>query len=169
MIELKPISILDKEMLECINLSVTDEQNNFVASNAYSLAEAYDTNKRHTERGENSRAAPYAAYKDSKMIGFIMIGYFFPGENDEDDAYCDEPFYYIWRLFVDKEYQGKGFGREILNLAMEKVKAKYLGNANLCYSSYDPDNNASRRTFAAYGFKEDGRIIDGETVCKIDI
>jgi len=169
MIELKPISILDKEMEVCINLNVTDEQTNFVASNSISLAEAFDTNKRHTERGEHSRAAPYAAYKDSIMVGFVMIGYFYPGENDEDEAYCDEPFYYIWRLLVDKECQGKGFGKEILNLAMKKVKTKYLGDANLCFSSYHPDNNTSRRTFASYGFKEDGRIIDGETVCKIDI
>ena len=169
MIILEPISILDKKMVECVHLSVTEEQYKFVAPNSISLAEAYDTNKKHIERGENSRAAPYVAYKDGKMVGFVMIGYFYPGENDEDEAYCDESFYYIWRLFVDKEYQGKGFGREILNLAMEKVKTKYLGMANLCFSSYDPDNNASRRTFAAYGFKEDGRIIDGETVCKIDI
>jgi len=169
MIELKPISILDKEMVECINLSVTKEQYNFVASNSYSLAEAYDTNKRHIEKGEHSRAAPYAAYNDGKMLGFVMIGYFYPGENDEDEEYCDEPFYYIWRLFVDVEHQGKGVGREILNLAMIKVKSKYLGDANLCFSSYDPDNTASKRTFAAYGFHEDGRIIDGEVVCKIGI
>jgi diamine N-acetyltransferase len=70
---------------------------------------------------------------------------------------------------VDVEYQGKGIGREILNLAMVKVKSKYLGDANLCFSSYDPDNNVSRRTFAAYGFQEDGRIIDGEAACKIGI
>jgi len=169
MIILEPISIMDKKMVECVHLSVTEEQYNFVAPNSVSLAEAYDTNKKHTERGENSRAAPYAAYKDGKMVGFVMIGYFYPGENDEDEAYCDEPFYYIWRLFVDKEYQKKGFGKEILNLAMEKVKSKYLGDANLCFSSYVPENTASKRTFASYGFVEDGRIIDDETVCKIDI
>jgi len=169
MIELKPISILDKEMVECIHLSVTEEQYSFVAPNSVSLAEAYDTNKRHIERGENSRAAPYAAYSDGKPVGFVMIGYFYPGENDEDEAYCNEPFYYIWRLFVDKDYQGKGFGNEILNLAMEKVKSKYLGDANWCFSSYVPENTASKRTFASYGFAEDGRVIDDETVCKIGI
>lgn len=169
MIELKSISILDKEMIECINLSITEEQSNFVASNSYSLAESYDTNKKHTERGEKSCAAPYAAYKNGKMVGFVMIGYFYPGENDDAAAYCGEPFYYIWRLLVDKEHQGKGFGKEILNLAMGKVMTKYLGGANLCFSSYNPDNDASRKTFASYGFKEDGRIIDGETVCQIGI
>ena len=168
MIELKPISILDKEMVECINLSVTEEQSNFVASNSYSLAEAYDANKKYAEKGEGNRADPYAAYKNGEMVGFVMIGYLHP-DDDEDENYCDEPFYYIWRLFVDIEHQGKGHGKEILRLAMEKVKIKYLGEANLCFSSYDPENTASKRTFAAYGFKEDGRIIGGEVVCKIGI
>jgi len=165
MIELKPISILDKEMVECINLTVTEEQYNYVASNSYSLAEAYDTNKKYSEKGEGNRADPYAVYNDGKMIGFVMIG-FFPLD---DEDYCDEPFYYIWRLFVDVKHQGKGFGTEILRLAMEKVKTKYLGNANWCFSSYVPENTASKRTFASYGFKEDGRILDGEAVCKISI
>jgi hypothetical protein len=51
MIELKPISILDKEMAECINLRVTEEQDDFVASNSYSLAEAYDTNEKICRKG----------------------------------------------------------------------------------------------------------------------
>lgn len=166
MIELKPVSILDKEMVECINLSVTEEQCNFVASNSYSLAEAYDTNKKYAEKGKGDRAAPYAAYKDGKMVGFVMIGYLHPDEDDEEESYADEPVYYIWRLFVDMEHQGKGFGKEILRLAMEKVKSKYLGDSKQCFSSYDPENIASKRTFAAYGFKEDGRVIGGEVVAQ---
>ena len=169
MIELKPISILDKEMEECINLSVTEEQNNFVAPNSYSLAEAFEVNKKYTEKGKGNRADPYSVYKDGKMIGFVMIGYLHPDKDEDFENYCDEPFYYIWRLFVDKEYQGKGFGTEILRLAMEKVKTKYLGKANWCFSSYVPENTASKRTFAAYGFVENGCIDDGEAICKISI
>jgi len=40
MIELKEISILDDNMKECIALEVLPEQDDFVASNSYSLAEA---------------------------------------------------------------------------------------------------------------------------------
>ena len=170
MIELKPISILDKEMAECVHLSVTEEQYNFVATNSYSLAEAYDLNKAYEESGEGNRAAPFVAYADGKMVGFAMIGYMHPNEDDgEYGIFSDEPVYYFLRLFVDKEYQGKGFGKEILRLAMEKVKAKFLGDANWCFAQYIPDNDVSRRTFAAYGFEEDGRIIYDETVCKIGI
>jgi diamine N-acetyltransferase len=102
------------------------------------------------------------------MVGFVMIGYIHP-DDEEDEYYCDEPFYYLWRLFVDIEHQRKGYGKEMLRLAMEKIKTQYLGEANLCFASYAPENTASRRTFAAYGFEEDGLIIGGETVCKIVI
>ena len=67
------------------------------------------------------------------------------------------------------KHQNKGYGKEILRQAMEKVKTKYLGEANWCFSSYVPENTASKRTFAAYGFKENGRISHGEAVCKFAI
>jgi len=167
MIELKSISILDKEMVECVHLNVTEEQYDFVAPNSVSLAQAYDINKKYAEKGDGSRADPHAAYKDGKMVGFVLIGYAYPDKDDE--PYCDEPCYEIWRIFVDIEHQGKGYGKEILRLAMEKVKTKYFGDANWCFATYDPDNTTSKKMFAAYGFKEDGRIIDGEAVCKISI
>ena len=169
MIELKPISILDNEMVECVHLSVTEEQYDFVASNAESLAEAYEINKKTAENGVGSWVNPYAVYKDGKMFGLVMIAYVYPDDSIGPEAYCDEPYYYLMRIFVDKEYQGQGLGKEVLRLAMEKVKSKYLGDANWCFSSYVPENTASKRTFASYGFAEDGRVIDEETVCKIGI
>ena len=169
MIELKPISILDKEMVECVHLSVTEEQYEFVAPNSVSLAESYDINKKYAEKGEGSRVNPYAVYKDGKMVGLVMIAYMYPDYNSVFEVYLDEPCYYIMRLFVDKDHQGKGLGKEILRLAMEKVKLKYLGDASWCFSSYVPENIASKRTFAACGFVEDGRVIDEEAVCKISI
>jgi len=169
MIELKPISILDEEMVECMHLSVTEEQYDFVAPNSVSLAEAYDINKKAAENSEGSRVNPYAVYKNGEMFGLVMIAYVYPDNNVGFEAYYDEPYYYLMRIFVDKEFQGKGLGKEVLRLAMEKVKSKYLGDANWCFSSYVPENTASKRTFASYGFAEDGRVIDEESVCKIGI
>ena len=172
MIELKKISILDEAMKECIALEVLPEQENFVAGNAYSLAEAYDVNKAYAETGKGAIAVPYAVYENGKMVGFVMYGYFPPGKDDpnEDEVYNeDEPHYYVWRLFVDKNHQGKGIGRETLRQVMEEIKTKPLGDANYVYSSYDPDNIASKTTFASYGYTEDGRVIGGEVVAMYSI
>ena len=167
MIELKKISIMDDNMQECIALDVLPEQDDFVASNAISLAEAYDENKAYAETGEGSIAVPYAVYKDGKMVGFAMYGYFPPGDEDDDEAYCvDEHIYYFWRLLVDKNHQGKGIGREVVKQVMAEIKSKPCGEASYCYVSYEPSNIASKTTFASYGFKEDGRVIDGEAVAR---
>jgi len=160
MIEFREISILSPEMRECIELRVTKEQEEFVASNAYSLAEAYVDTKLFNETGgeDGAYAVPFAIYEDGKMVGFVMYSYC----NDENLS--DTHHYYVWRLFVDKNHQGRGIGKKALAHVMNIIKTKPHGPATHCYSSYDPENKASQATFAAYGFKEDGREVDGETV-----
>ena len=171
MIELRPISILDEQMPECIALRVTPEQEDFVASNAISLAQAYGVNIERERTGKGNIVAPYAAYQDGKMVGFTMYVYVPDCADDPDDEPYEgnEPHYYIWRLFVDKNHQGKGIGREILRQITEIIKSKPYGEARVCFSSYDPDNIASKTTFAHVGYEEDGRVIGGEAVCKIGI
>ena len=161
MIELKKISILDDNMKECIELEVLPEQDNFVASNAYSLAQAYETDK----GDDGSVAVPYAVYENGKMVGFAMYGYF-PPEDDEDAYSKDEFIYYFWRLLIDKNHQGRGIGREVVRQVMEEIKSKPHGEASYCYVSYEPTNIASKTTFASYGFEEDGRVLGGETVAR---
>jgi len=171
MIELRPISILDKQMPECIALRVAPGQEDFVASNVISLAEAYELNIEREKTGKGNIVAPFAAYQDGEMVGFSMYAYVPDcADNPDDEPYADDqPHYYIWRLFVDKNHQGKGLGREILLKITEIIKTKPNGEAEFCFSSYDPDNIASRATFASCGYEEDGRIIGSEAVCKISI
>ena len=159
--EFKKISILDDNMPECIALSVFPWQSDFVAGNAQSLGEAYDTNR----AGNGSVAVPYAIYEDGKMVGFVMYGYF-PPEAGEDAYSTDEHIYYVWRLFIDKNHQGRGLGRAALSFVMDEIKTKPHGAASYCYSSYIPANTASKATFAAYGFEEDGRVLGGEVVMR---
>ena len=63
MIELRKIDKTNYD--DCIKLQVSGEQRKFVASNVYSLAQAwvyYET------------AYPFAIYADDVMVGFIMLG-----------------------------------------------------------------------------------------------
>ena len=165
MFELKKISILDDNMKECIELTVLPGQENFVASNAYSLAEAYVVNKAREADGEEGVAVPYAVYENGKMVGFVMYGYF-PPDEDEDSYSNDEHIYYFWRLLIDKNHQGKGIGREVIKRVMEEIKSRPYGEASYCYVSYEPTNIASKTAFASYGFEEDGRVFGGEVVAR---
>ena len=56
--------------IECIQLQPKDEQKQFIASNVYSLAEAYVA----LASGE-CVPMPYAIYDDETMVGFLLLSY----------------------------------------------------------------------------------------------
>ena len=92
-----------------------EEQKDFVAENIQSLAEAYAT------RNEGGNALPLAVYDDAELIGFVMIGKGSVGNEDESELIREN--YSIWRLMIDKRFQGQGFGRQTLDAAMERIRA----------------------------------------------
>ena len=64
---------------DLIKLTVNDYQKNFVASNIYSIAEAYAT------VAEGGFAQPFGIYADEEPVGFLMIGYFKKDDEDDDE------------------------------------------------------------------------------------
>ena len=136
---------------ELLDLKVTEEQKNFVASNIYSLAEAYAT------VSEGEYAKPFGIYAGDKPVGFLMIGYV--GEDEEPDE--DEEFldfipgsYFIWRFMIDKDHQRKGYGKEAMRLALDFIRTFPCGKAEYCWLSYEPENEVARKLYASCGFKE---------------
>ena len=140
-----------------IKLTVNDDQKNFVASNIYSLAEAYATN------AEANFAKPFGIYVGEKPVGFLMIGYLKKrdGEDEEEDDDEEEETpdyvygnYLFWRFMIDKEYQRKGYGREALRLALEYIRSFPCGEAEYCWLSYEPENEVARKLYRSFGFVE---------------
>lgn len=56
------------------------------------------------------------------------------------------------QLFIDERYQGRGYGREAVRLVLDTLKqdGKY-GKVFLCYTE---GNDAARKLYEQYGFKE---------------
>lgn len=71
-----------------IRLEVAPEQRKFVASNLYSIAQS---------QFEPGTVLLGIYNEDETMVGFLMYG-----------PYHDEMW--IWRLMVDQQYQGRGYG-----------------------------------------------------------
>lgn len=96
-----------------------------------------------------------------KLVGFLMIGYYPDleyakkafGEEDEIPDYIPGS-YLVWRLMIDQEYQGKGYGKEALRLALEYIKTKPCGDAECFWLSYEPENKAARELYSSFGFEE---------------
>ncbi len=132
--------------LAVINLSVSDEQKDFVASNLYSLAQAY----------VQEECVPLALYEGDEPVGFAM--------------YCldsDEHEYWIYRLMVDKRHQRRGYGREAMRLLIERIRSD--PDHGRIFISFEPQNAAAKALYESLGFVPDGRVEYGEVVYRLDL
>ena len=148
-----------KNVWDLLKLKVSDEQRNFVASNDISIIEAY------TAITGNGYAFPFGIYEEDKPVGFLMIGF------DVDDYWEDAPAvakgnYNLWRLMIDKAYQGRGYGKEAVRLALEFIKSFPCGAAEYCWLSYEPKNESAQKLYSSFGFAETGDM-DGEELIAV--
>ena len=126
---------------DVIKLSVFDEQKHFVASNMYSLAQAKAM----------PECVPMAVYNDDDLVGFIMHGI------DVDDNE-----YWISRIMIDKEKQGKGYGLAAMQCVLNELRTHKKHHR--VYISFEPENIVAKKLYEHLGFVPDGRFIDGEMV-----
>jgi len=134
-------------------LKVFPKQRNFVAKNVSSLAEAY------VAITNGGVALPFAICRNKKPIGFLMIGY---GLAEDDDLKDEDPgfvemaskSYCLWRFMIDKRYQNKGYGRKAMRLALDYIRTFPCGKADICWLSYEPENEVAKKLYASFGFVE---------------
>jgi diamine N-acetyltransferase len=139
MIQLKEIN--ESNFRDCIRLNVNENQKTFVATNVYSIAQAYI---------HYGSAFPYGIYQDDKMVGFVMLGH-----NKEDQEF------WLWRLLIDEKFQDQGIGTKAVQLALEKFKEM---GATEIYLSYEPENHIADALYRKFGWLPTGKVEEGEIV-----
>ncbi len=146
---------------DVFDLKIKREQYPFVASNLYSVAEAYVT------LVNGGHVFPFAIYSDEKLVGFIQLAY---GENaDQDGVSVEKDNYEIWRFMIDKRFQGRGYGKEALRQALEFIRTWPCGKAEYCWISYEPENEAAKKLYASFGFEETGEMCGDEAVAVLKL
>ena len=90
MIKLEKVT--EKTFKKILSLKVTKEQEAYVSSNLVSLAQAWLYYE---------HARPLAILLDEEPIGFMMLDW------DEEERTVG-----IWRMMIDAQYQGKGYGKK---------------------------------------------------------
>jgi len=144
MLHLRPIT--KDNWVNAIFLKVRDDQKNFVADNAVSLAQLNFL--------ENFYAK--GIYLDDVMIGFALYGI------DEDDQQ-----YWIYRMMIDEKYQGKGYGKQAIQLIIDDIKSMKEDHHTTISLSYEPENKLAKYLYNKMGFKDvEGLIIQGEQVAR---
>ncbi|MEI2692885.1 MAG: GNAT family N-acetyltransferase [Anaerolineae bacterium] len=138
--------ITEDNLGNVLRLKVAPQQEQFVASNPVSLAQAHF-----------SKEAWYRAiYADETPVGFLMI---------EDDP--AEAEYFLWRLMVDQRYQGLGFGRQAVKLLIDYVKTR--PGATELLVSHGEGEDSPAPFYASLGFEYTGDKEDDELIMRLSL
>ena len=132
---------LDRDNLwPVVELTLHPGQEAFVAPNIDSIANAY----------VEPTFVPLAVYAGETLVGFAMYGQHPP----------DVGRWWVIRLMIAAEHQGKGYGRS----AMEAVIAMMVERVGCeeIVTSFNPANAAAQNLYASLGFRPTGEIEDDE-------
>lgn len=134
-------------------LAVHRSQERNVATVAESLADALVPD---VENGVTLVPWYRAVEADGELAGFVMLA-------ERTDAH---PVPFLWRLLIDRWFQGRGIGARAVVLAARHVRD--LGAEQLAVSYVDGPGGPAR-FYAQLGFEPTGEIDDGEIVARADV
>ena len=135
MIELRKVT--ENNYVECMNLKVTVEDDSFVDSVSYSLAEAYVF---------YNESRVFAIYNDEIVIGFVSM-------------YVGESNYQIINFLIDDEYQNRGFGTKAAKLCIEYLRKEY--NASKISAPVNVGHKLAQHFWMNLGFNFSDSVEDG--------
>ena len=125
-----------------LGLEVAPEQKSvYPRSNGYSIAEGhYPT--------DDDPVWMRVIYANETPVGFLMTS-----------EARDRGEYFLWRLMVDAEHQGRGYGSGAVKLLVERIKAS--GNARMLLTSHLKGDGNAGGFYEKLGFVYTGEVIDG--------
>ena len=138
--------ITEDNVGDVFDLKVEPGQEEFVSTNAWSLAQAY---------AERDIAWPRAIVADGEVVGFLMLEI----DPDEEDG---RPFW-LWRLMIGEGLQRRGYGTAALELAIEEVRRR--GGTEI-YTSWVEHPDGPGPFYLRHGFEPTGEIDDREVVAR---
>ena len=133
-ISLQPID--ESNFLDAFQLKLAPEQEAFVSNPVRSLAQAYVY---------RSQCQPFGIFALDRMVGYVMVIYDY-----------DIPEYDIWHMMIDRDFQGRGYGKAAMGKCLEYIRTKPFGSSNRVALTCNRDNSAARRLYEAFGFRPTG-------------
>lgn len=140
-------AITEQNYQKILDLSTGAGQEEFVARNVRSLAQAWVF---------RDRARPYALYEGEEPVGFIMF-----------DWRPEKKWVEIWRLMIDHRFQGKGYGRAAVQKALEFLRES--GLFERVQINYVEENQGAKHLYRSMGFQETGAMEGNEVVMEMDL
>ncbi|KAF9349544.1 hypothetical protein BGX26_012178 [Mortierella sp. AD094] len=141
---------------EITELTVSDSQTAVLSSNLSSLCESH----------YSEDAWVRGVYADDTPVGFLMMSIWVP-----------EEWYAVWRFMIDQRYQGMGFGRKAIQLAIAHIKNAHPEAKMIRLMSAGPEGkkgvtakDSPYKFYASLGWKDISEYDeDGEVEMGIDL
>ncbi len=133
---------------KAIQLKVSEDQKDFVASNLYSLAQVQFL----------TDFKAMGVYAEEEMVGFAMYGI------DPDDGN-----YWIYRLMIDEKFQRKGFGRAALDKVLKDIRNINSSAIPYVVLGFEPTNHVAKKMYKDAGFVETEIASWGEQLARLEL
>jgi GNAT superfamily N-acetyltransferase len=148
MVTLRPIDESNREAVEA--LEVSPEQQRFVSNAADSMQEAAEE--------PDGRALYWAIYTEETPVGFVMIS-----DDVGGPGYIPQ---YLWKLFIDRRHQGRGYGTATLDLIADYFRRRPEVEIMRTSAGQGPGSPIS--FYERYGFEQTGEIVfDNEVLLQL--
>jgi len=139
MVTLREITV--DNFWDIVALSVDEAQREWVLPNAVSIAQAK----------VQPECVPLAVYAGEQPVGFVM--------------YCvdrDDGEYWLYRLMIDKRFQGLGYGRQALERVLDILRAD--GARHHIFLGVHPAAAAAVTLYRNLGFRFTGQVFGAEHI-----
>ncbi|HEM2741732.1 GNAT family N-acetyltransferase [Streptococcus suis] len=120
---------------QVLDLEVAPRDQRRVASVEYSLAQAWLYR-------EEGHLLPYAVKSGQRIVGFVLLSI------QEDKSY------YVWRLLIDRHYQNRGYGKEVIRQVIGLAKEN--PSCHTITMNYVIGNHKMRYILEKLGFQSVG-------------
>lgn len=143
-ITLRPVT---KENLRVIGqLEAAESQKGHVISNIDSMAESL----------VHPHLKLWGVFLDEDPVGFAML---------EEDSCKD--VYFLWRLMIAKEHQGRGYGKQAMEAVIEYLRRRT--DAEKLRTSCLPGAGGPESFYLALGFQRTQETLEDEAVLSLDL
>jgi diamine N-acetyltransferase len=126
---------------------LSEQQQQYVAHNAISMLE---------QHYDPETLFQFGVYNGETPVGYVLYGI------DEDTQ-----AWWIIRLMIAPEQQGKGFGKAVMQQMIDIIKAK--PDCDAIYICFVPENLPARKLYEQLGFVDTGIVEDGELVFRLAV
>jgi GNAT superfamily N-acetyltransferase len=146
--------ITEANLQSVLALRTTADQERFVSTVAYSIAEA----------AANPQGNPWyrAVYAGERPVGFVMLSW----DVEPQPPHINGPWF-LWKLLMDSRYQRLGYGQEVVRQVVGLIRAH---GATELLTSHVPGEGGPAGFYARLGFVPTGDVDpDGEILLRLDL